>query len=83
MTMSEPRFPYMYVRTRDDDGETLKTPDGNAWEIIGAVGRQMKEAGVSREIRSEFVADVTSQPSYEAFLAAVARWVDTDEEQWR
>lgn len=76
-----PRFPYLYVRTRDDDGEILTTPDGNAWEIIGAVGAQMKATGISSEIRSEFVKEATSQPSYEAFLAAVARWVDTDEDQ--
>lgn len=77
-----PRFPYLYVPTRDDEGNHRSTPDGNAWEIIGSVGRQMREAGISREILSEFIRDVTSQPSYDAFLAAVARWTDTDEPEW-
>jgi len=81
-TIDNPRFPYFYVQTRDEDGEHRTDPDGNAWEIIGTVGRQMREAGISKEIRSEFVAEVTSQQSYEAFLAAVGRWVATDEAEW-
>lgn len=68
MTMSEPRFPDVYVQ--------LTGEDGNAWFIMGRVRGALKAAGVPEETISEFTQEATSQKSYDDFLSTVMRWVD-------
>jgi len=49
--------------------------DGNAFAILGAVGKALRRAGVSKEERDAFFAEATAG-DYDHLLATAMRWVD-------
>jgi hypothetical protein len=64
--MNAPRFPHVHVQ--------LSGEDGNAFFIIGRVGRALREAGVSNEDRDAFANEAMSG-NYDNVLQTVMRWV--------
>lgn len=57
--MTEPKFPDVFVQ--------LTGNDGNAFAIIGAVQRGLREAGYSDEAK-QFSTDAMNSESYDALL---------------
>jgi hypothetical protein len=53
----------------------LSGEDGNAFAIIGAVQREMKQAGVSAEERNAFFGEATSG-DYDNVIQTAMRWVN-------
>ncbi len=53
----------------------LTGTDGNAFSIIGAVRRALREAGVERDEIDTFRKEATSG-DYDNVLATAMRWVD-------
>jgi len=49
--------------------------DGNAFAILGAVTKAMREAGVDKDERDEFIAEATAG-DYDHLLATAMNWVD-------
>ena len=54
---------------------TLIGRDGNAFAILGAVTKAMREAGVDKDERAAFIAEATAG-DYDHLLAAAMNWVD-------
>jgi hypothetical protein len=51
--------------------------DGNAFAILGATTKAMQRAGVSKEIRDEFLAEATSG-DYDNLLSTVMQYFDVE-----
>ncbi len=49
--------------------------DGNAFAILGAVTKAMREAGVDKDERDAFIAEATAG-DYDHLLATAMNWVD-------
>ena len=49
--------------------------DGNAFAILGAVTKAMREAGVDKDARDAFIAEATGG-DYDHLLATAMNWVD-------
>lgn len=49
--------------------------DGNAFAILGAVQRDLKRAGVSKEERDAYFTEATSG-DYDNLLRVTAKWVN-------
>ena len=49
--------------------------DGNAFSIMGAVSRELKRAGVSKEERDAYFAEATSG-DYDNLLRVTSNWVN-------
>jgi hypothetical protein len=49
--------------------------DGNAFAIMGAVSRELKRAGVSKEERDAYFTEATSG-DYDNLLRVTANWVN-------
>jgi hypothetical protein len=64
---SEPKYPHIHVQ--------LTGQDGNAFAILGAVGKAMRRAGISKEERDAFIEEATAG-DYDHLLATAMRWVD-------
>ena len=54
---------------------TLTGRDGNAFAILGAVTKAMREAGLDKDERDAFIAEATAG-DYNHLLAAAMNWVD-------
>lgn len=54
---------------------TLTGEDGNIFNLIGIVSKEMKRNGY-RELVKEFQDDITSSKSYEEALQKIATWAD-------
>ncbi len=63
------RYPDVHVQ--------LTGQDGNIFYIMGRVRGALKRAGVSEDVISEFVTELTSSDSYDAALGVVMKWVST------
>jgi hypothetical protein len=61
------KYPHVKVR--------LVGTDGNAFAVLGAVLRAMRNAGLAESVRSEFSAEATSG-DYNHLLGTCMRWVD-------
>jgi hypothetical protein len=64
--MSKPKYPDIQVR--------LSGQDGNAFAILGAVQRGLRNAGVPQEERDAFYTEATGG-DYDALLQTCMRWV--------
>ena len=53
----------------------LKGPDGNAYFILGRIGREMKRGGVPAKQVDAFMSEATSS-DYEHLLATCRKWID-------
>ena len=53
----------------------LSGPDGNAFAVLGAARRALRDAGACREVVEAFVAEATAG-DYRALLATVDDWFD-------
>ena len=53
----------------------LTGSDGNAFAILGAVTKAMREAGLDKDERDAFIAEATAG-DYDHLLAAAMNWVD-------
>ena len=62
-----PKYPDIHVQ--------LTGRDGNAFAILGAVQRAMREAGLGQDTISEFFAEA-KDGSYDELIQTVIRWVD-------
>ena len=69
MTTNTTTVKYPKVRVQ------LTGRDGNAFAILGAVTKAMREAGVDKDARDAFVAEATAG-DYDHLLAACMNWVD-------
>jgi hypothetical protein len=56
----------------------LTGEDGNAFAILGRVGRALREAGVSHEEIEAFYQEGWQQPSYDALLQFIMRTVEVE-----
>lgn len=65
-TQTETRYPEIEVE--------LVGNDGNAFVILGAVGKALRRAGVSQAERDEFTAEATAG-DYDHLLQTAMRWV--------
>lgn len=54
---------------------TLVGQDGNAFNLLGLVQRELKRHGVSDEERAEFFAEATSG-DYNHLLGVIMAWVE-------
>ena len=50
--------------------------DGNIFNLIGIVSKELKREGVSKEEREEFFAEITQQGSYDEALRTIMDWVN-------
>lgn len=66
-TAGSPKYPDIHVK--------LTGRDGNAFAILGAVKRAMREAGISREEQEAFTTEATSG-DYDNLLNTAMCWVD-------
>lgn len=57
---------------------SLSGEEGNAFWILGRVGRALRRAGISDTEIKEFYKEATEQPSYDALLQFVMRTVDVE-----
>ena len=64
-----PKYPNIII-TMDLNG-----PDGNAFAIMGAVQKALRNAGATKEEISQYTMDSMSG-DYDNLLAAADRWVD-------
>jgi hypothetical protein len=64
---NSPRFPDIKVR--------LSGKDGNAFAILGAVKKALREGGASEEEINSFYAEATSE-DYDHLLQTAMRWVE-------
>ena len=62
-----PKYPEIRVQ--------LIGEDGNAFAIIGRVSKSMRQAGVAKEERDEFMAEATSG-DYDNLLRVTMEWVE-------
>lgn len=69
MTGNKPKFPDIEVEF------DLAKPEGNAFNILGTVMREMRLAGIGNEERKRFVAEATTG-NYQNVLNTVGRWVN-------
>ena len=60
-----PKYPDVHARPRD----------GNAFSILSAVDKGLRDAGVSEEERNAFYSEATSG-DYNNLLATAMKWVD-------
>ena len=67
MTEQTVRFPDVHVQ--------MVGADGNAFAILWRVKRALQDAGVSKDIRDEFMAEATAG-DYDHLLATVMKWVE-------
>lgn len=63
-----PRYPHVVVNI------DLRGPDGNVFNVLGAVNAALRRAGVSPAIRNEFQREAMSG-DYEHALATCDQWV--------
>lgn len=61
------RYPHVQVQ--------LTGRDGNAYAVLGAVIRALRQKGVPKHLRIAFVAEATAS-DYDHLLATAMRWVD-------
>lgn len=67
MSAHKAKYPDIFVQ--------LSGYDGNAYSILGRVLKYMRNAGVPKEIRDEYVAEATAG-DYDNLLRVTAEWVD-------
>ena len=65
--MSTPKYPEIEVQ--------LTESDGNAFAILGKVGRALKAGGVGKAERQEYFNEATSG-DYDTVLTTTFRWVE-------
>jgi len=65
--MSDVKFPNVYV--------PLVGEDGNAFSILGRVGKALRKGGATREQIDEFTTEATSG-DYNHLLATCCNWVN-------
>ena len=64
-----PKYPQVKVQ--------LVGKDGYAYFILGRIGRAMRAAGLSKEVRDQFRKEATSG-DYDHLLRTCMEWVDCD-----
>ena len=52
----------------------LRGPDGNAFAILGRVGRALRDAGLTDAVVTQYTEEATAG-DYEHLLAVTRRWV--------
>ncbi len=65
--MSEIKYPNIHVQ--------LTGGDRNAYSILGRIQKALRNGGVSKEERDEFIAEATSG-DYDNVLQTAMRWVN-------
>jgi hypothetical protein len=65
--MGNVRYPKIHVK--------LSGRDGNAFAILGTVGRELRRADVPKAERDQFMSEATSG-DYDHLLATCMKWVD-------
>ena len=65
----EPKYPEIVVQ--------LSGQDGNAFMILGLVGKALRQAGVSQEERSQFQKEAISG-DYDHLLQTCMNWVTVE-----
>ena len=64
---ARPKYPHVVVQ--------LIGTDGNAFAILGAVRKALKQAGISKEERDAFMQEATGG-DYDNVLTTAMRWVE-------
>lgn len=64
----QPKYPDITVSVN------LASPDGNAFSILGCIQRELRNKGVAKDERDEFIAEATAG-SYEDLLRVCGMWV--------
>lgn len=68
--MSEVKYPKITVK--------LVGKDGNIFNLMGLVQKAMREAGVPKDDRSQFLKEVSFSNSYDQALQVIMRWVKVE-----